>query len=91
MTINIKQTLLLRAVKLLHGKEKLAGVLGVSEPMLDTWISGAVEMPELMLPRLSAILNKAGDQTRAGFETAGGCSFVDSRKKTPARLAPAGV
>ena len=66
MTINIKQTLLLRAVKLLHGKEKLAGALGVSEPTLDGWISGTVEMPELMLPRLSAILNKAGDQTRGG-------------------------
>jgi DNA-binding transcriptional regulator YdaS (Cro superfamily) len=66
MTINIKQTLLLRGVKLLHGKEKLAGALGISEPMLDGWISGAVEMPDLILPRLSAILNKAGDQTRGG-------------------------
>jgi hypothetical protein len=66
MTINIKQTLLPRAVKLLHGKEKLAGVSGVSEPTLDAWVSGAVEMPELMPPRPSAILNKAGDQTRGG-------------------------
>lgn len=66
MTINIKQTLLLRAAKLLHGKEKLADALGVPELLLDAWMSGAVDMPDVKMPRLSAILNKAGDQTRGG-------------------------
>jgi DNA-binding transcriptional regulator YdaS (Cro superfamily) len=66
MTLNIKQTLLLRAAKLLHGKEKLADALGIPEPLLDAWISGAVDMPDVRMPRLSAILNKAGDQTRGG-------------------------
>jgi DNA-binding transcriptional regulator YdaS (Cro superfamily) len=67
MTTNIKQTLLLRAEKLLHGREKLAEALGVGEPLLDAWMSGAVDMPEVKMPRLSAILAKAGDQTRGGF------------------------
>ena len=68
MTLNIKQTLLHRAAKLLHGKEKLAVVLDVPEPLLDAWMSGAVDMPEGKMPRLSAILNKAGDQTRGGIK-----------------------
>jgi hypothetical protein len=66
MTFNIKQTLLLRA-KLLHGNDKLAEALRVPEALLDAWMSGAVDMPEVKVPRLSAILNKAGDQTRGGF------------------------
>lgn len=65
MTFNIKQTLLHRAAKLLHGKEKLAVALDVPEPLLDAWMSGAVDMK---MPRLSAILNKAGDQTRGGIK-----------------------
>jgi hypothetical protein len=68
MTTNIKQTLLLRAAKLLHGKEKLAEALRVPEVLLDAWMSGAVEMPDVKMPRLSAILTKAGDQTRGGFK-----------------------
>jgi hypothetical protein len=67
MTLNIKQTLLLRAAKLLHGKDKLAVALKVPEPLLDAWMSGAVDMPDVKMPRLSTILNKAGDQTRGGF------------------------
>jgi hypothetical protein len=66
VTTNIKQTLLHRAAKLLHGKDKLAEALNVPEPLLDAWMSGAVDMPEIKMPRLSAILNKAGDQTRGG-------------------------
>jgi hypothetical protein len=68
VTFNIKQTLLHRAAKLLHGKEKLAVALDVPQPLLDAWMSGAVEMPEGKMPRLSAILNKAGDQTRGGIK-----------------------
>ena len=68
MTMTIKQTLLHRAAKLLHGKDKLAVALKVPEPLLDAWMSGAVDMPEIKMPRLSAILNKAGDQTRGGFK-----------------------
>jgi hypothetical protein len=68
MIPNLKQTLLMRAAKLLHGKEKLAVALKVPEPLLDAWMSGAVEMPDIKMPRLSAILNKAGDQTRGGFK-----------------------
>ena len=68
MTLNIKQTRLHRAAKLLHGKEKLAVALDVPEPLLDAWMSGAVDMPEGKMPRLSAILNKAGDQTRGGIK-----------------------
>ena len=67
MTGQIKQTLLLRATKLLHGKEKLADALGVPEALLDAWMSGAVEMPDVKMPRLSAILTQAGDQTHGGF------------------------
>ncbi|HVI70212.1 MAG TPA: hypothetical protein VM656_01840 [Pyrinomonadaceae bacterium] len=67
MTSNIKQTLLLRAAKLLHGKEKLAEALRVPEALLDAWMSGAVEMPDVKMPRLSAILAKGGDQTHGGF------------------------
>jgi hypothetical protein len=67
MTLNIKQTLLLRAAKLLHGKDKLAVALKVPEALLDAWMSGAVDMPDIKMPRLSTILNKAGDQTRGGF------------------------
>jgi hypothetical protein len=66
-TMNIKQTLLHRAAKLLHGKDKLAIALKVPEPLLDAWMSGAVDMPDIKMPRLSTILNKAGDQTRGGF------------------------
>jgi hypothetical protein len=68
MTLNIKQTLLQRAAKLLHGKDKLAQALDVPESLLDAWMSGAVDMPEVKMPRLSAILNKAGDQTRGGIK-----------------------
>jgi hypothetical protein len=67
MTSNIKQTLLLRAATLLHGKEKLAKALRVPEALLDAWMSGAVEMPDVKMPRLSAILAKGGDQTHGGF------------------------
>jgi DNA-binding transcriptional regulator YdaS (Cro superfamily) len=67
MTTNMKQTLLLRAEKLLHGRDKLAETLGVTEPLLDAWMSGAVDMPEEKMPRLSAVLAKAGDQTARGF------------------------
>jgi hypothetical protein len=67
MTFNIKQTLLLRATKLLHGKDRLAVALNVPEPLLDAWMSGAVEMPDVKMPRLSAILTKGGDQTHGGF------------------------
>jgi hypothetical protein len=67
MTSNIKQTLLLRAANLLHGKEKLAEALRVPEALLDAWMSGAVEMPDVKMPRLSAILAKGGDQTHGGF------------------------
>lgn len=66
MPLNVKQTLLHRAAKLLRGKEKLAVALDVPEPLLDAWMSGAVDMPDVKMPRLSAILNKAGDQTRGG-------------------------
>ena len=68
MTSNIKQTLLIRAAKLLHGKDKLAEALRVPEALLDAWMSGAVEMPEVKMPRLSAILEKGGDQTHGGFK-----------------------
>jgi len=64
--LNVKQTLLHRAAKLLRGKEKLAVALDVPEPLLDAWMSGAVDMLDVKMPRLSAILNKAGDQTRGG-------------------------
>jgi hypothetical protein len=67
MTSNIKQALLLRAAKLLRGKEKLAAALRVPEELLDAWISGDVEMPDVKMPRLSAILAKGADQTRGGF------------------------
>jgi hypothetical protein len=67
MTSNIKQTLLHRAAKLLHGKDKLAEALRVPEALLDAWMSGAVEMPDVKMPRLSAILRKGGDQTHGGF------------------------
>ena len=66
MTLSVKQTLLHRAAKLLRGKDKLAVALDVPEPLLDAWMSGVVDMPEVKMPRLSAILNKAGDQTRGG-------------------------
>jgi len=62
--LSIKQTLLQRAAKLLRGKDKLAVQLDVLEPLLDAWMDGTVEMPDVKMPRLSAILNKAGDQTR---------------------------
>jgi len=62
--LSIKQTLLHRAAKLLRGKDKLAVQLDVLEPLLDAWMDGTVEMPDVKMPRLSAILNKAGDQTR---------------------------
>jgi len=62
--LSIKQTLLHRAAKLLRGKDKLAVQLDVLEPLLDAWMEGTVEMPDVKMPRLSAILSKAGDQTR---------------------------
>jgi len=62
--LSIKQTLLQRAAKLLRGKDKLAVQLDVLEPLLDAWMDGTVEMPDVKMPRLSAILSKAGDQTR---------------------------
>jgi len=62
--LSIKQTLLHRAAKLLRGKNKLAVQLDVLEPLLDAWMEGTVEMPDVKMPRLSAILSKAGDQTR---------------------------
>jgi len=62
--LSIKQTLLQRAAKLLRGKDKLAVQLDVLEPLLDAWMEGTVEMPDVKMPRLSAILSKAGDQTR---------------------------
>jgi DNA-binding transcriptional regulator YdaS (Cro superfamily) len=66
MTLSIKQTLLHRAAKLLGGKDKLAVRLEVPEPLLDAWMDGTVSMPDGKMPRLSAILNKAADQTRGG-------------------------
>jgi hypothetical protein len=36
--------------------------------LLDAWMSGAVDMPDSKLPRLSAILAKAADQTRGGIK-----------------------
>jgi len=62
--LSIKQTLLHRAAKLLRGKDKLAVQLDVLEPLLDAWMEGTVEMPDVKMPRLSAILSKAGDQTQ---------------------------
>jgi hypothetical protein len=64
MTLSIKQTLLHRAAKLLRGKDKLAVQLNVLEPLLDAWMDGAVDMPDTKMPRLAAILSKAGDQTQ---------------------------
>lgn len=66
MMLNLKQTLLQRAAKLLHGKDKLALELAVPEPMLDAWMDGSVDMPDSRMPKLSAILARAGDQTRGG-------------------------
>ena len=66
MTLNFKPTLLERAARLLGGKEKLAALLDVPVELLDAWISGAVDMPNSKLPRLSAILVKAADKTRGG-------------------------
>jgi hypothetical protein len=65
MVLVIKTTLLQRAAKLL-GKDKLAVLLNVPEELLDAWMSGAVDMPDSRLPRLSAILTKAADKTRGG-------------------------
>jgi len=62
--LSIKQTLLQRAAKLRRGKDKLAVQLDVLEPLLDAWMEGTVEMPDVKMPRLSASLSKAGDQTR---------------------------
>jgi hypothetical protein len=62
MTLSIKQTLLHRAANLLRGKDKLAVQLNVLEPLLDAWMDGTVDMPDTKMPRLAAILNKAGDQ-----------------------------
>ena len=66
--MNFKPTLLQRAAKLLGGKDKLAGLLDVPVELLDAWMSGAVDMPDSKLPRLSAILAKAADQTRGGIK-----------------------
>ena len=66
--MNFKPTLLQRAARLLGGKEKLAGLLDVPVELLDAWMSGAVDMPDTKLPRLSAILNKAADKTRGGIK-----------------------
>jgi len=63
MVLLIKTTLLQRAAKLL-GKDKLAVLMNVPEELLDAWMSGAVDMPDSRLPRLSAILTKAADKTR---------------------------
>src|SRR5688500_18238196 len=68
MASNIKQTLLLRAAKLLHGKKKLAEALRVPEALLEAWMSGAVEMPDVKTPRLAAIVEKGGDQSHGGFK-----------------------
>jgi len=65
MVLLIKTTLLQRAAKLL-GKDKLAVLMNVPEELLDAWMSGAVDMPDSRLPRLSAILTKAADKTRGG-------------------------
>jgi hypothetical protein len=64
MMLGIKQTLLHRAAKLLRGKDKLAIQLDVPEPLLDAWMDGIVDMPDVKMPRLSAILSNAADQTR---------------------------
>ena len=66
--MNFKPTLLQRAARLLGGKEKLAELLSVPVELLDAWMSGAVDMPDSKLPRLSAILAKAADQTRGGIK-----------------------
>ena len=67
MAMTFKQTMLHRAAKLLHGKDKLAVRLNVLEQLLDAWMDGSVEMPDVKMPRLAAILNEAGDQTREGY------------------------
>ena len=67
MAMTVKQTLLHRAAKLLHGKDKLAVQLNVLEALLDAWMDGSVDMPDVKMPRLMAILNEAGDQTRGGY------------------------
>jgi len=64
MALSVKQTLLHRAAKLLRGKDTLAVRLDVPEQLLDAWMAGTVDMPEVKMPRLAAILNEAGDQTR---------------------------
>jgi hypothetical protein len=66
MGLIVKTTLLQRAAKLLGGKHELAAQLKVPEELLDAWMSGAVDMPDGRLPRLSAILTKAADKTRGG-------------------------
>ena len=67
MALTFKQTMLHRAAKLLRGKDKLAVRLNVLEELLDAWMDGSVEMPDLKMPRLAAILKEAGDQTREGY------------------------
>ena len=54
--------------RLLGGKEKLAELLSVPVELLEAWMSGAVDMPDSKLPRLSAILTKAADKTRGGIK-----------------------
>jgi hypothetical protein len=63
MSLGLKQTLLHRAAKLVGGTENLATRLNVPVELLQAWMDGLVDMPDLKMPRLSAILKKASDQT----------------------------
>jgi hypothetical protein len=63
MSVGLKQTLLHRAAKLVGGPGNLATRLNVPLELLQAWMDGVVDMPDVRMPRLSAILKKASDQT----------------------------
>lgn len=66
MILSVKQTLLQRAAKLVGGPEELAIRLKVPLELLQAWMDGLVDMPDVKMPRLSAILQKESDQTHGG-------------------------
>jgi hypothetical protein len=66
MSLSVKQTLLQRAAKLVGGPEELATRLNVPLELLQAWMDGLVDMPDVKMPRLSIILQKASDQTHGG-------------------------
>jgi hypothetical protein len=66
MGLSVKQTLLHRAAKLVGGPEKLAIRLNAPLELLQVWMDGVVDMPDVKMPRLSAILQKESDKTHGG-------------------------